>query len=225
MLCPACSDGRYDPADLSTGLEREGFGQAVVMLTVADAIVLGVISYEVSSPGGFRRSGSFDVSDSPSASMLVRLPEDDDYVVTMEAETKDGEWRCNGASEEFAVSGDDPVEVTVPLSCRRTSSNGNVRVNTDVNLCAELVELEVAPLVVELGGSLSLAATAIDEDEAPFALSYEWHVDSDFGSIEEPTAPTTTFTCDALGTPIVTIAVFDGECGMTAEIEVGCAPR
>jgi len=77
--------------------------------------------------------------------------------------------------------------------------------NCKINTCAEVVNAVVSPLQTSVGNDIDLTAMATDDDGDPIA--YLWTGTG--GSIADPTAASTTYTCGEVGDHTVTITVSD----------------
>jgi hypothetical protein len=79
--------------------------------------------------------------------------------------------------------------------------------NCKINTCAQVNKAVVSPFETSLGNEIDLMALGTDVDDDP--VSYRWTGTG--GSIDEPSAPSTTYTCMDVGDHSVTIAVSDDD--------------
>jgi hypothetical protein len=88
-----------------------------------------------------------------------------------------------------------------------------------LELCPHLVYLEVRPLETGVGDSILLDAEATDPDGDE--LAYRWRARG--GSILDPRAASTSFTCETRGPSTVRLSVRDaGGCELGASVEIAC---
>jgi len=127
-----------------------------------------------------------------------------DYTVTLSATTRDGETMCEG-SEDFSIELNKLTEVTVYMGCKLPDVLGGVRVNGELNVCAVLTQSVVKALQTSLGYDFDLSAMGDDAEGDP--IEYLWTGTG--GSVDDPTAMHTTYTCERAGNHTVTIAVSD----------------
>ncbi|MBW2628489.1 MAG: PKD domain-containing protein, partial [Deltaproteobacteria bacterium] len=76
-----------------------------------------------------------------------------------------------------------------------------------INTCAELLNAVVSPLQTSVGNDIDLTAMAQDDDSDPIA--YLWTGTG--GSIADPNAASTTYTCGEVGEHEITITVSDDD--------------
>ncbi len=79
--------------------------------------------------------------------------------------------------------------------------------NCKINTCAELTKVIVSPLQTSVGNELKLTAMGSDVDGDPIA--YLWTGTG--GSIADPSASSTTYTCGEVGDHSVSVAVSDDD--------------
>ena len=78
------------------------------------------------------------------------IPPGTRYLVTRRATTVDGETTCGG-STRFDVSDDVATEVQVMLGCKRGARFGGVRINGELNVCAQLSKVITSqPVLIAL---------------------------------------------------------------------------
>ena len=154
-------------------------------------------SIDVSAPGS---TASFEVFGLPPNDGVG----DEEYVVELSAVSVDGKVACRG-SAPFDVEVGKSTDVMVMVNCKLPETLGGVRVNGKFNVCAELEKVVVSPLQTSVGNDIDLSALGVDADGD--AIKYIWTGDG--GSIDDPSAPNTTYTCEEVGKHSVTILVTD----------------
>ena len=197
-------------------------GSLSVDLVLADGLVIDEVRWEITG-NGMDMSGDIDVS-APGSTASVEVfglpPGETDYTVTLTATTTDKEVTCKG-SAPFTVEVGETTNVMVMLNCKKPRTLGGVRVNGKFNICTELTKAVVSPLQTSVGNDISLSAQAFDEEGD--AIHYVWTGDG--GSIADPSAASTTYTCQEVGDHTVMIMVTDNDvyCRMaTWTIPVTC---
>ena len=193
----------------STDTEQAGAsGSLSLAIVLADGIVINEVDYEISGNGMEAMGGTIDTS-APGATASVEvygLLPGEDYLVELEATSEDGEVTCRG-SAEFDVEIGVSTDVMVMLNCKLPMEEGGVRVNGTVNICAQLHKVVVSPLQTSVGNDIDLSALGKDEEDDPVA--YLWTETG--GTIADPTAASTTYTCDEAGEQTITITVSDDD--------------
>jgi hypothetical protein len=85
------------------------------------------------------------------------------------------------------------------------SAFGTLEVNADFNLCAELTIPGVSPSQTPVGQSIALTAQAEDYEGDP--ITYLWTATG--GSIDDPGAATTIYTCEVEGRHLIAVEISD----------------
>jgi hypothetical protein len=101
---------------------------------------------------------------------------------------------------------------------------GSVQVNGTINVCPVLEGISAIPSEVLVGASLALTATANDADSGPSPLHYTW-VSAMAGTLSGGSSAQQTFTCRVPGTPMVMLAVSDGDPDPTCEQHLAITVR
>ncbi len=192
----------------NTDTEQGATGSLSLDLVLAGDIQIDVVDWEITG-NGMDMGGSVDVS-APGSTASVEvygLPVGNEpYVVELSAVSVDQQVTCRG-SAEFDVEVGVSTPVMVILNCKLPQDLGSVRVNGKLNICAQLTKMVVAPLQTSVGNDISLFSTASDEEGDPIA--YMWSSHS--GSIANPAAPSTTYTCTEAGDDDITVLVTDDD--------------
>jgi len=192
----------------STDTEQGATGSLSLDLVLAGDIEIDVVDWEITG-NGMDMGGSIDVSGPGSTASfeVFGLPVGQEpYVVELSAVSVDQQVTCRG-SAEFDVEVGVSTPVMVILNCKLPQELGAVRVNGKFNICAQLTKMVVAPLQTSVGNDISLFSTASDEEGDPIA--YMWTSHS--GSIADPVAASTTYTCTEVGDDDITVLVTDDD--------------
>jgi hypothetical protein len=181
-------------------------GSLSLDLVLAGGVEIDVVDWEITG-NGMDMGGSVDVS-APGSTASVEVfglpPGDEPYVVELSAISVDKEVTCRG-SAQFDIQVGVTTDVMVMLSCKLPQELGGVRANGKFNICSQLTKVVVSPLQTSVGNDISLFSAATDEEGDPIA--YLWSSGS--GSIADPTAASTTYTCTEVGDDDITILVTD----------------
>ncbi len=191
--------------DSSPGEET---GSLSLNLQLADGITINEVAWTISGGEMEPMTGTIDTS-APGATASVEvfgLPPGDGYLVELEATDETGEITCRGDAP-FEVEVGVATDVMVFLNCKRPTTLGGVRVNGELNICAELAKVIVSPLQTSVGYDIDLSAIGQDEEGDP--ITYVWTATG--GSIADANAPETTYTCEEAGQQSITILVTDND--------------
>jgi hypothetical protein len=129
-------------ADTTTGASGVS-----IELELADGTEIDEVNYVVSLRGDELHSGTINTG-SPGSTASIEiygLAEDQGYVFSMSATSTDGETTCSG-SAIFNVFVGQVTPVAVVLRCKPPPEFGSVRVNGQINFCAEIRWADVSPL-------------------------------------------------------------------------------
>ena len=181
-------------------------GSLSLDLVLAGGIEIDVVDWEITG-NGMDMAGSVDVS-GPGSTASVEVfglpPGEEPYVVELSAISVDKEVTCRG-SAEFDIEVGVSTEVMVMLNCKLPQELGAVRVNGKFNICAQLTKVVVSPLQTSVGNDISLFSTATDEEGDAIATLWS----SGSGSLADPAAASTTYTCTEVGDDDITVLVTD----------------
>jgi hypothetical protein len=157
-----------------TSHQSDTEGSVGIALQLAPGISLNSVSYAISGPAGFARSGSIDVSHSGTVSAtLGGLPAGTGFTIALTSTDATGSTACMG-SAPFSVTAGATTSVTVHLLCHQAPTTGSVLVNGVINQCAVVDGLSANPAEVLVGGTIALAGAGHDSDGGPAALTYHW---------------------------------------------------
>ncbi|MEM7435365.1 MAG: hypothetical protein AAF436_09465 [Myxococcota bacterium] len=181
-------------------------GALSVDIHLRGEIQINQVTWEITREGMVPMDGTIDTSapDSTPSVEVFGLEPGDGYLITMSATSALGETTCGG-SAEFSVEAGLTTDVTVLLNCEPPVVLGGVRVNGEFNVCAGLTLVVVSPLETSVGSNIDLLAEAKDAEGD--AITYLWEATG--GSIDDPSAPETFYTCEELGNYDITIQVSD----------------
>ena len=181
-------------------------GSLSLNLVLAGGVVINEVDYKISGNDIEPIDGTINTS-APGASASVEvfgLPAEEDYLVELEATSEDGEVTCRG-SAEFDVEIGLSTDVMVMLNCKLPVGDGAVRVNGRFKTCAQLHEVAVSPLQTSIGNDIDLSALGMDAEGEP--ITYSWTGTG--GTIANPNAASTTYTCGEVGEQMITITISD----------------
>jgi len=191
---------------LGCAMDTQGAGSLSLEIVILDGVEVDEVDYEISGNGIPPASGTIDTS-APGATASVEvfgLPPGENYTVEMTAISVNGEVSCRG-SVEFDVRVGEVTEVMVMVDCRTPRALGAVRILARFGVCPALQRAIVSPLQTSVGNDIDLSALASDVEGDP--IEYEWTASG--GSIADPSAMQTTYTCEEVGDHTVTIDVSD----------------
>ena len=205
ILVPLCL-GLAGYGCAGTETQQGESGSLSLDLVLAGGVEIDVVDWQITG-NDMSMGGAIDVS-APGSTASVEvfgLPVGaEPYVVELSAVSADQEVTCRG-SAEFDVEVGVSTQVMVMLNCKRQEQLGAVRVNGKFNICSELTKVVVSPLRTSVGNDISLLSAAVDEEGDP--ISYMWSSHS--GSLADPTAASTSYTCTEVGDDDITILVSD----------------
>jgi phospholipase C len=218
-------NGCSTPPGSQLGSSSADVGDVAMELQLATGVSLNTVSYTLTGPGGFSRTGTLDVSHSNTVSgVLSGLPAGTGYSISLTGTASDGTTTCLG-SATFDVAARQTTVVAVHLTCRQAPTTGSVALNGTVNICPVADGVSASPGEVAVGSSLTLSAFAHDSDNGPSPLAYAWTATN--GTFSSTTSATPTFTCTVAGTTSVTVTVSDGDpaagCTDAATAHVTCS--
>jgi hypothetical protein len=201
-------------------------GSVGVALSIGDGETLQSVTYTITGPNGFSKTGTIDVSNASTLSALIGgLPVGSGYSIAINATSADGSATCNG-SASFSVTAQSTTPVTVHVSCHVAAHTGGVLVNGVVNTCPVVDGVSANPADIDVGFPAAVAVQAHDSDAGPSPLTYQWSAAS--GSFSDATSATPTFTCTAPGPVTLSVSVSDGDstpgCAATSSFSVTCEP-
>ena len=203
----ACSDAT--PAGSSVG--QDG---SVDLALSTNGVSIDSVSYVITGPAGYSKSGSVGVSHSATLTAVIgSIPAGNGYSITLNAAATSGGTTCSG-SAPFSVVAHQTLPVAVDLLCREVHTTGSVLINGVLNVCASLNDVSAVPNEVTVGASVTLSADATDSD-GPSPISYQWTADG--GTLSAANAQTAALTCTTASQVHVSVRVSDGDAGCTQE--------
>src|SRR4051812_15665090 len=219
LIGPWAGGCATEPLD---AVQPDNQGQISLDVQLAPGIRLDTVSYAITGPVEFSRTGAIPVDKSSTVSAVVGgIPQGNGYQITLRSGIAGGGGDCSG-SAAFDIRPGVTVPVTVHLTCILAPGTGSVLVNGTLNVCPRIDELDATPAEVAFGSSIALQAKAIDVDHAPSGLTFHWT--STAGSVGDPAATTPSFTCTRVGRATITVAVSDGDaaCATQQSVDVVC---
>ncbi|HMG53354.1 MAG TPA: hypothetical protein VK601_07725, partial [Kofleriaceae bacterium] len=214
---PGCSN------DATDAVQPENTGQIGIELKLAPGLTLSAVNYTIVGPGGFSRLGTIDVSNSTTISAVIGgIPFGVGYQISLKATTDEGNAVCAG-SATFDIAGPGTVPVALHVTCELQPETGSIVVNGSLNVCPRINGIDASPAEVIFGGTIALAATAIDIDGAPAPLGFNWTTTS--GTLDGATTTTPSFHCSTTGLVTITLAASDGDpaCSTSRSVDVVCS--
>ncbi|MBW2686159.1 MAG: hypothetical protein JRE19_09615 [Deltaproteobacteria bacterium] len=183
-------------------------GSLSVNLQLRGEIEIHQVAWEITRTDMEPMNGTINTSapgSTPSVEVFGLQPATD-YTITMAASSVLGETSCGG-SADFDVEPGVSTSVMVLLNCEPPEVLGGVRVNGEINVCAALRVVVVAPLQTSVGNHIELSAVA--EDTESDDIAYLWETTN--GSFDDPNAADTIYTCEQLGNHDITVVVSDDD--------------
>lgn len=219
------SGGAGAPGGASAG---QGAGEATgtvgAQLQIGGGITIAAVTYGISGPNGFVKTGTVDLSHASALAFTVGgLPAGTGYSITLSAVSVDGATSCAGTGT-FNVSAKTTTQVMVHLECHQEAGTGAAGVIGSANVCPLIDSVSTSPSAVFVGGTIALSSAAHDPDMGPSPLSYQWTATS--GSFDNAASQNPTFTCMAIGSATLTLTVSDGDtttgCPAVLSVQVTC---
>jgi hypothetical protein len=201
-----CLTAALSAAGCSTDTTSGESGSLNVSLELEGDVQINQVDWLIAGNGMEPMSGTINTS-APGATASVEvfgLPPGENYEIIMTATSVDGETSCSG-SAEFDVEVDVSTNVMVMLNCKPPRDLGGVRVNGKFNICADLLKVVVSPLQTSVGNDIDLAAAGDDYEGDDFEFLWE----ATGGSIDDPSAAETVYTCEEAGNQEVRVIVSD----------------
>jgi 5'-nucleotidase len=200
--------------------ETADLGAATFDLQLAPDVTINSVSYTITGPNGFTKTGSIDVSQSNTVSATIGgLPTGTGFSISLSATSTNGQVTCAG-SATFDVVAHASTPVAVHLLCHDTPRTGTILVNGTLNVCPLIDGVSASPAEIIVGGSVTLSVLAHDADAAPSALSYSWTATS--GEISDPKGQSPRFSCTGTGSVTITVSASDGDCSDSSSVTVVC---
>jgi RHS repeat-associated protein len=204
------------------GCDSPESGSGKLSLQVAGTKLRNV-SYRVTGPKGFSKTGSIDAANGAQDSTVIDgIPAGTGYNVALKAaEPTQTSGPC-ASSTDFDVTARQTTAVQVRLTCQAVPMTGSVLVNGTINSCPHLDSLSASPSTTTVGLGIGLSAVGSDADHAPGPLTYAWSATG--GSLLDIFSPNASLSCTAAGPVTVTVIVSDGDCTDTASHVITCSP-
>jgi hypothetical protein len=224
VACAACSN-----------VEKGPIGDLRLALSLPNGDTVTVVSFTVlSSSNETLAQGSIDVTDAgATATAIFSVPSSSGDTLVMSAETDS--TSCTGSSDPFDVVPAQSVSVDVVMVCTvpvAAPEDGLVHINTtfvEGDTCPQLTSWMASPLEATAPGGTVQVAVAASDPDAGDTLTYNWgSVGTPLGSFADPSAPSTVYTCAAVGSDSLQVVVSDNHqpvpCTATKVFQVTCQP-
>jgi hypothetical protein len=202
----------------STGSSGSDLGSVKLALQLAPGVSLSSLSYSISGPGSY--SGTINVASSSTVGAVIGdIAAASGYSLTLKGTATDTTTTCVGTSAPFNVVAAATTPVSVVIDCSLAHKTGSVLVNGTINVCPQVSSVSSNP---PTGNVIAISSAAVDPDNGPQPISYQWTTTS--GTLGSATAQNPTFTCAAPGLASLTLTVTDGDpgCSDTFNLQVAC---
>jgi len=202
-------------------------GSVSLALTLSPGVIVNTVTYTISGNGITPLTGSIDVSMATTATAFVSgVPAGNNYLITMHAVSTDGMTTCDGQTN-FNVTAGATAMANVILQCRGPGrTTGQVAINGRLDNCPFITGVSANKLTAPVGGAITIGVTATDFDTTD-TIVYSWtSAPAATGSLGSASSASTTFTCNAVGSAQLSIAITDGVCGdqVMNAIPITCTP-
>ncbi|HVW24739.1 MAG TPA: hypothetical protein VHC69_05185 [Polyangiaceae bacterium] len=222
-------DGASAPstsAETTAKAEKASTGSLAVDLVVVGGVGVDSVSYTITGPGSFTKTGSIDASASQTLSAQIGgLPAATGYSIALSATATDGVTTCSG-SQSFDVTAHATSNATVALDCHEPPKKGSVLFEGVANICPVVDSVSGMPNISEQGMTVMLDAAAHDSDDGPSPLTYRWSATS--GTLSTGSGASTMLTCTDPVLVTITVSVSDGDpnptCAASMTTVVSCIP-
>ena len=187
------------------------------------------VEFQVTCDSGITLQGNLNVIDDrtpPVWATIMDLPVGV-CTVTLIARDDTGATLCTG-SRDVTVVENTTVKVDLVLVCMVDGDDPIGSLDIDAtfeivegNLCPRLHFLNAVPGNIPDGGSSAVTVLVSDAEGDPLTTA----LTATSGSFADPTALSTTYTCDEGGTQTISVSVTDGDtaCDKTKDFDVECA--
>jgi phospholipase C len=194
-------------------------------LVLSGGVTITTLSYSITGPLGFTKTGSVDVSSSTRPTAVIGgLPAGSGFIIAVSATSVDGATQCAG-SASFSVTANSTTAVALTLDCHQAAKTGSISVTGTINLCPNITAISANPGEVLVGSSIALSGAAVDPDNGPAPLSYSWSASS--GKLTGATTASPSFECLTTGTVTISVTVSDGDpqasCAAQGSVQVSCS--
>lgn len=215
---------------VSYGSAIEPSGSLSLALVLQEGAEVDRVDWQITGNGIDPMTGSIDIP-APSAPIAIDVPgiaPGDGYQIDLSASSDDGNTTCQGPAAFNAAEGE-VTEVHVMLRCTTDFGAGQAQTQALVNSCAYLTWVTVSPLQTSVGNNIDVFADAFDPEGDP--IEYLWTGTG--GSFADPTAQTTTYTCEQVGDQSIGVTVSDDgfqsclasyDTQVTCVLGAGCTP-
>ena len=120
--------GCADPNPKTGGATSASTGSVDIAL-VQGGVTINTVSYQITGPNSYSKTGTFDVSNSTTLSGIIGgIPAGNGFTINLSATGADGRTTCGG-SATFNVTAGAVTNVSVTLDCHQPSNTGSISVN------------------------------------------------------------------------------------------------
>jgi phospholipase C len=212
-------------SDSHTTLPTTNPAGGSIGLVLSGGVTITTLSYSITGPLGFTKTGSVDVSSSTRPTAVIGgLPAGSGFIITVSATSIDGATQCAG-SASFSVTANSTTAVALTLDCRQAAKTGSISVTGTINLCPNITAISANPGEVLVGSSIALSGAAVDPDSGPAPLSYSWSASS--GKLTGASTASPSFECLTTGAATISLTVSDGDpqasCAAQGSVQVTCS--
>ena len=221
-------------ADCSHRNAPSNTGSVQLALKLSSTTSIDSVDYLISGNGIVPITASIDVSKFNTASALVSgIPAAKGYSVELDATSTNGAVSCAGTTNVDVVEGN-TTQANIVLQCSDSRGTGAVTITGSFDNCPVVTSYMATRLSAPLNGVVTLTAKGADLDGDPLVdlavsppRTFVWTQTPTVGALGTVTTPdsrsaNTTFTCNTMGTTMLSVAISDGTCGDKATISVSC---
>lgn len=202
--------------------EPTSTGKVEIALNVGGGATLSNATYYIVAPAGAVSSGTVPVGSGSQVSVTVGpLPVATGYTLIVTGVASNHQTGCSGTTT-FDITGGGQTTVVVGLQCSNTAP-GQALVVGLVNVCPVLDGVDASPSSAVVGSTMALDVIGHDPDVKPAALTFAWSATGG-ATVSPATGVSSTLTCTAPGTVVVTVAASDGDsaCANQLSFNVTC---
>jgi hypothetical protein len=193
---------------------EDPLGSLEMNLEIAPGLEIHVVDYEITGNDIEPITGIIpvDAFGSTISAQIGGIPAGTGYQIVLSAVTVDGEIECMGSAMFDVVAGE-ATNVSITMLCDDVDQFGSVIVDGQVSFCPIISFFSVAPLQTSVGNDLLLRAEGMARDGDPVLTTWT----ATGGSIADPNASETTYTCQDVGQQTLTLSVTDPDTGLDAD--------
>lgn len=206
-------------SDKPSSHENSKVGSVGMALTLPDDSEITTVSYTITGPNNYSRTGSVPVGNSTVLTFRIGgIPVGNGYTIALSAQTSFGN-SCAGTAT-FNILDSNTTRVSVLLLCGATDNDGDIIVDGEFESCPVITSISAIPGETRAGGTIALSST-ISHGSTPVVWTGSGGTFADAGDYD------TTFTCGAVSgtyTLTVTIDSTEAACDASSTVDVICSP-